>query len=122
MADTAPSVEPRPDEPFSDGSSSHVHVHDSFNITPRRARDKTHYVHPAGYEDGANVWRFVIAGEAFTPEEITEDELMNFVDRVFLGETNPLLPTVTYEWVSINDEPIEEDPLDAWEDDGGLIP
>jgi hypothetical protein len=123
MADTTAGVEPRPNDAGND-ADVHTFVHDTFNLAPRRTRDKVNYIHPEGYEDGANVWRFVIAGEAFTTQDLTQDQLMNEVDRVFLGETHPLLPVVTYEWVSINDEVLDSDgdPLDTWEDDGGLIP
>jgi hypothetical protein len=96
-------------------------VHEPFELVPRPVdrRPNERFVHPSQFNEDADVWRFVLQGEAFVQKgtSMTHEQLMDDVDRVFTGEQNPALPQVAYEWVEINGEPLNA--IDIWEDDGG---
>lgn len=83
-----------------------TNVIDSLDLASPTPRTKERFVHPDGFPENANVWRFVIAGEAFLTEETTPESFMIQVDRVFSGEHNPALPVVTYDWLEVNGEPV----------------
>ena len=57
------------------------------------------------YAKTANVWRFVIRGEAYFPQEVPEDEdvIKSMVDLVFVGHQSAELPVVEYEYVEDQD-------------------
>jgi hypothetical protein len=81
------------------------HKTDSTSLASRQPRDSARFVHPEDYADRANVWGFVIVGEAFTTEEgIGIDQVVDEIDRVFAGEQNPSLPIITYEITEVNGE------------------
>lgn len=77
---------------------------DPYSLASRVPRDNARFVHESDFADRANVWRFVITGEAFTTETLNEDQIVEYIDRVFAGEQNPTLPVVTYEVTEVNGE------------------
>lgn len=81
---------------------------DPFDLASRRPRNEPRYVHPEQFEENANVWGFVIHGQAFTTEDLTMEQVVEYIDRVFTGEQNPTLPVVSYDIVSVNGEAIND--------------
>ncbi len=105
---TRPLARGRQEQDVNDqGQMGRVNRVDSLDLASRRPRNEPRFVHPEQFEDNANVWGFVIAGQAFTTENLSVDEVVAYIDRVFAGEQNPTLPVVSYEVTHINGEAID---------------